>query len=87
MLTFSKAGSGDPNRLNVVLNYAHRVRYSIYNGSFCYRDLYQLARTGLYQNALALLVHPGTWRGISLDEYQEWASMIWHILALMISRR
>ncbi|KAI6127633.1 hypothetical protein EDD16DRAFT_1552061 [Pisolithus croceorrhizus] len=67
---FSRWGDDDPNRLNSLLNQAHRM-----------------ARNGLYQDALALLVQPRTWRGLSLDLYQEWASMIWHILALRISRR
>ena len=49
--------------------------------------LEQLARAGSYQIALALLLHSETWRGLSLDQYQEWAIMIWHILALRSSRR
>ncbi|KAF8559544.1 hypothetical protein OG21DRAFT_1402070 [Imleria badia] len=48
---------------------------------------YRLARAGSYQIALALLLHPETWRGLSLDQYQEWAIMIWHTLALRSSRR
>ncbi|KIJ69430.1 hypothetical protein HYDPIDRAFT_185206 [Hydnomerulius pinastri MD-312] len=48
---------------------------------------HRLARGGSYQDALVLLVNPETWRGISLDEYQEWATMIWHVLALRTSRR
>ncbi|KAI6127304.1 hypothetical protein F5141DRAFT_1086965 [Pisolithus sp. B1] len=67
---FSRWGDDDPNRLNSLLNQAHRM-----------------ARNGLYQDALTLLVQPRTWRGLSLDLYQEWANMIWHILALRVSRR
>lgn len=67
---FSRSGDDDPNRLNSLLNQAHRM-----------------ARNGLYEDALISLVQPGTWRGLSLDLYQEWANMIWHILALRISRR
>ncbi|KAI6040167.1 hypothetical protein EDC04DRAFT_2867755 [Pisolithus marmoratus] len=67
---FSRWGDDDPNRLNSLLNQAHRM-----------------ARNGLYRDALTLLVQPRTWRGLSLDLYQEWANMIWHILALRISRR
>jgi len=48
---------------------------------------YRLARAGSYQIALAQLLHSETWRGLSLDQYQEWAIMIWHILALRSSRR
>ncbi|KAF8136324.1 hypothetical protein EV363DRAFT_1395442 [Boletus edulis] len=48
---------------------------------------YRLARAGSYQNALALLLHTETWQGLSLDQYQEWAIVIWHILALRGSRR
>ncbi|KAF9246549.1 hypothetical protein BU15DRAFT_85302 [Melanogaster broomeanus] len=39
---------------------------------------YRLARDGSYQDALASLVRPETWRGLSLDAFQEWATMIWH---------
>ncbi|KAI9566459.1 hypothetical protein HD554DRAFT_2115980 [Boletus coccyginus] len=48
---------------------------------------YRLARAGSYQIALALLLHSETWRGLSLDQYQEWAIMIWHVLALRSSRK
>ncbi|KIK95893.1 hypothetical protein PAXRUDRAFT_826555 [Paxillus rubicundulus Ve08.2h10] len=48
---------------------------------------YRLARDGAYQDALVSLVRPEAWRGLSLDEYQEWATMIWRILALRTARR
>ncbi|KAH7889726.1 hypothetical protein F5I97DRAFT_1924243 [Phlebopus sp. FC_14] len=50
-------------------------------------NVYRVARDGHYQDALAILVRPETWRGLSLDGYQEWAAMIWHVLALRTSRR
>ncbi|KAG9318449.1 hypothetical protein JVU11DRAFT_540 [Chiua virens] len=48
---------------------------------------YRVARAGSYEIALAQLLHPETWRGLSLDRYQDWATMIWHVLALRCSRR
>ncbi|KAG2368513.1 armadillo-type protein [Suillus spraguei] len=48
---------------------------------------YRRARNGLYSEALALLLHPETWRGLSLDAYHQWAEAVWHILALRTSRR
>ncbi|KAG1905687.1 armadillo-type protein [Suillus fuscotomentosus] len=48
---------------------------------------YRRARNGLYSEALALLLHPETWRGLSLDAYHQWADAVWHILALRTSRR
>ncbi|KAG2157068.1 armadillo-type protein [Suillus clintonianus] len=48
---------------------------------------YRRGRNGLYSEALALLLHPETWRGLSLDEYHQWAEAVWHILALRTSRR
>lgn len=34
-----------------------------------------------------MLLHPDTWRGLSLDAYHKWAEAVWHILALRTSRR
>jgi len=48
---------------------------------------YRRARNGLYSEALALLLHSETWRGLSLDVYHQWAEAVWHILALRTSRR
>ncbi|KAG1782460.1 armadillo-type protein [Suillus placidus] len=48
---------------------------------------YRRARNGLYSEGLALLLHPETWRGLSLDAYHQWAEAVWHILALRTSRR
>jgi len=48
---------------------------------------YRRARQGNYQDAIALLLKPDIWRGLSLHDYSQWASQIWHILVLRASRR
>ncbi|KAG1890961.1 armadillo-type protein [Suillus subluteus] len=48
---------------------------------------YRRARNGLYSEALALLLHSETWRGLSLDAYRQWAEAVWHVLTLRTSRR
>ncbi|GBE82222.1 predicted protein [Sparassis crispa] len=48
---------------------------------------YQRARQGKYQNALALLLEPDVWRGITLNDYNLWATEVWHIFVLRASRR
>lgn len=70
VLLITRAGKGDPNRLNTLINRSYRR-----------------ARNGLYSEALALLLHPETWCGLSLDAYHQWAEAVWHILALRTSRR
>lgn len=47
----------------------------------------QWARQGKYTDALAILIEPDVWRGITLNDYVSWASQIWHILVLRASRR
>jgi hypothetical protein len=47
----------------------------------------QLARQGSYDKALAMLLEPNVWRGLSLHDYVSWAHEIWHILALRATRR
>jgi anaphase-promoting complex subunit 5 len=47
----------------------------------------QRARQGKYQDAIAVLLEPNVWRGLSLHDYSQWASQIWHIIVLRASRR
>ena len=47
----------------------------------------QRARQGKYQDAIAILLEPDVWRGLSLHDYSQWASQIWHVLVLRGSRR
>jgi len=47
----------------------------------------QRARQGKYQDAIAVLLEPDVWRGLSLHDYSQWASQIWHIIVLRASRR
>ncbi|KAI9458485.1 hypothetical protein F5148DRAFT_1001378 [Russula earlei] len=48
---------------------------------------YRHARQGKYQDAIAIILEPDIWRGLSLHDYSQWASQIWHILVLRASRR
>ncbi|KAM5535233.1 hypothetical protein V8D89_011169 [Ganoderma adspersum] len=48
---------------------------------------YHVARQGKYQAAVASLLDPDVWRGLSLADYNLWASEIWNILALRACRR
>ncbi|KAF8163271.1 hypothetical protein B0H34DRAFT_694755 [Crassisporium funariophilum] len=48
---------------------------------------YKNARQGNYNDALASLLDPAVWRGLSIPDYASWAHQIWHILALRITRR
>ncbi|KAH8980949.1 hypothetical protein EDB86DRAFT_2978203 [Lactarius hatsudake] len=48
---------------------------------------YKRARQGGYQDAIAILLEPDIWRGLSLNDYSQWASQIWHIIVLRASRR
>jgi len=48
---------------------------------------YRRARQGKYQDAIAVLLEPDVWRGLSLHDYSQWASQIWHIIVLRASRR
>ncbi|KAL4248144.1 Anaphase-promoting complex subunit 5 [Abortiporus biennis] len=45
------------------------------------------ARQGKYEEAVAMLIHPDVWSGLTFNDYNIWASEIWHILALRASRR
>ncbi|KAG6879514.1 hypothetical protein C0992_001847 [Termitomyces sp. T32_za158] len=48
---------------------------------------YRKARQGLYSEALALLLQPNVWRGLTINDYTAWAQEIWHILVLRATRR
>ncbi|KAH9854144.1 hypothetical protein C2E23DRAFT_914573 [Lenzites betulinus] len=48
---------------------------------------YSKARQGKYDAAIAGLLEPDVWRGLSIADYNLWAGEIWHILALRASRR
>ncbi|KAI0273378.1 hypothetical protein BC834DRAFT_965918 [Gloeopeniophorella convolvens] len=48
---------------------------------------YRRARQGGYQDAVAVLLEPNVWRGLTLSDYARWASQIWHIMVLRASRR
>ncbi|CCL99134.1 uncharacterized protein FIBRA_01149 [Fibroporia radiculosa] len=48
---------------------------------------YYRARQGKYRDAIAILLDPDVWRGLSIVHYNMWASEIWHILVLRASRR
>ncbi|OBZ75246.1 hypothetical protein A0H81_04399 [Grifola frondosa] len=48
---------------------------------------YNRARQGKYEGAIATLLEPDVWRGLSMTNYGLWASEIWHILSLRASRR
>ncbi|KZT11383.1 uncharacterized protein LAESUDRAFT_755040 [Laetiporus sulphureus 93-53] len=48
---------------------------------------YYRARQGRYREAIATLLEPDVWRGLTLNEYHSWAGEIWHILVLRASRR
>ena len=47
----------------------------------------QQARQGAYQDAIAALLEPDVWAGLTGADCQTWANEIWHILVLRASRR
>ncbi|KAF5368466.1 hypothetical protein D9758_002314 [Tetrapyrgos nigripes] len=53
----------------------------------CLNQAYRRARNGYYEDAIAMLLQPSVWKGISVADYGFWAQEIWHILALRASRR
>jgi anaphase-promoting complex subunit 5 len=83
---FNEVGGDSNDVIVITLNRAYRVRvFSLIKG---FSDtLPQRARQGKYQDAIAILLEPDVWRGLSLHDYSQWASQIWHILALRASRR
>jgi hypothetical protein len=47
----------------------------------------QQARQGHYNEALSMLLEPASWQGLSSDDYNAWASEVWHICALRATRQ
>ena len=47
----------------------------------------QMAREGRYDEALAFLLLPSVWQGLSIHDYTSWCHQIWHILTLRTTRR
>lgn len=47
----------------------------------------QTAREGRYDEALALLLHPDIWQGLTIHDYSSWSHQIWYILVLRTTRR
>ncbi|KAH9951375.1 hypothetical protein B0H21DRAFT_849637 [Amylocystis lapponica] len=48
---------------------------------------YHRAREGMYEDALAIMLEPDVWRGLTLNDYNAWANEVWHVLVLRASRR
>ncbi|KAH9946187.1 uncharacterized protein BXZ73DRAFT_86363 [Epithele typhae] len=55
--------------------------------SIALTTLMQNARQGKYEQAIASLLDSDVWRGLTLPDYNLWASEIWSILALRACRR
>ncbi len=83
---FSEIGGDSNNALVVTLNRVYRVRLAACDEVFTDQQS-QLARQGGYQDAIAILLEPDIWRGLTLNDYSQWASQIWHIIVLRASRR
>ncbi|THH32115.1 hypothetical protein EUX98_g2062 [Antrodiella citrinella] len=47
---------------------------------------YTYAHLGNYQQAIAILLAPAIWTGLSINNYNLWAGQIWNILVLRASR-
>ena len=86
-MAFTEPGGESTNRLSVILN----KTYKVYLNPSLIRvrgfNIVQNARQGNYNEALALLLDPSVWRGLSIHDYSSWAHQIWHILALRATRR
>ncbi|EKM55387.1 uncharacterized protein PHACADRAFT_208907 [Phanerochaete carnosa HHB-10118-sp] len=48
---------------------------------------YRRARQGEYQEAIADLLEPRVWAGLTAVDIQQWANEIWHVLVLRATRR
>lgn len=83
---FNEVGGDSNNVITVTLNRAYRVCAITLCKKFIDPRL-QRARQGQYQDAIAVLLEPDVWRGLSLHDYSQWASQIWHIVVLRASRR
>lgn len=88
---FTEVGGDDNNRMIVTLNRGYYVGSSHLDSGQSKIDLYpnhfQRARQGRYEDAIAMLLEPDVWRGLTLNDYNVWACQIWHILVLRASRR
>ena len=87
VMAFTEPGGESTNRLSVILN----KTYKVFLNALLIRDrgfnTIQNARQGNYNEALAMLLDPSVWRGLSIRDYSSWAHQIWHILALRATRR
>jgi hypothetical protein len=86
-MAFTEPGGESTNRLSVILNKTYKV---CLNASLICVQMFnrtQNARQGNYNEALAMLLEPSVWRGLSIRDYSSWAHQIWHILALRATRR
>lgn len=88
VIAFTDRGSDDNTRLTMLLNRAYRVcRTNVTAELPSHKTLDKHARQGKYQEAVAMLLHPDIFSGLTLVDYSTWASEIWHILVLRASRR
>ena len=84
---FTEVGGDDNTRLTVTLNRAYWVcpAPSFPRAGPDHRP--QSARQGRYEQAIASLLEPDVWRGLTVPDYNLWAAEIWRILALRACRR
>jgi anaphase-promoting complex subunit 5 len=83
---FTEIGSDDNNRVTAILNGAYRVSGLTLCAIHTLTSI-KRARQGKYRQALAMLLKPDVWRGLSSANYLIWANQLWHILMLRASRR
>lgn len=72
---------------NIVMAFTEPGGESTNRLSVILNKTYKNARQGNYNEALAMLLDPSVWRGLSIRDYSSWAHQIWHILALRATRR
>lgn len=86
VISFTEAGTGDNNRITCLMNKAFSVQclpVSVVSNL----TPFQMARNGLYEQSLCLLLDSDTWRGLILADYDDWAHTLWRILLLRATRR
>ena len=86
-MAFTEPGGESTNRLSVILNKTYKVCLTVSLIRIRRSNRTQNARQGNYNEALAMLLEPSVWRGLSIRDYSSWAHQIWHILALRATRR
>ena len=86
-MAFTEPGGESTNRLSVIQNKTYKVCLSASLIRVLRFNIMQNARQGNYNEALAMLLEPSIWRGLSIRDYSSWAHQIWHILALRATRR